>query len=624
MKTSTKSAPDLQYKFLIKIFFICLLVVAFSVAALPSRADKAEDDAKAALQAWKDAVKDVKDKKDKLTAAHEKVEIAAAKAAKSGKKQTPEQEQQLKDLRAEEAAAAAELEKAEAAREAARQALENALMALPDDSDLRKQLKKERDGFILDNPDARGPSTRQNNVSAQSQSNTPVTKTAGGLQVITFDTGSGRVTVNLPADMRAGDTISGTVIADPNGQTPEERAKDRTALRQHVVTITSLVDPKPLAQTPPLAIFDLSLGVPRSGESTIVSESFAAPKRLQVSVFLMPNENSASGPCMRSGPLTAINEGCSPISRLVIEGLRPQTGITADSNSPSPTFAIPILGQSGRPIAIPGPFDGNSSNTGVSFEPTVAEATPPDNYRGGWTDFTVLAESPRQTVITPPSNIIGPIRIRVKEGTTETIAPLRSVGVKLSAPKTNLRRGESTQLMVEVSGLQGIKEPVPLTLESQGVITMTGGNYQPLTIQPSQVAADGSYSTTRGVTGVQAGGWSATATVVTSPFNACFEPDNPVAPKLVRLNTFTGDYMFSCPGSAATQTSSGPITGKGTVEMKGCLLTLTHNAPDRRIHLTIDQCTKSGSATVEMPANAMKFTAAKMSFGDCDNVEPCF
>ena len=54
----------------------------------------------------------------------------------------------------------------------------------------------------------------------------PASTTRDGLRIVTFDTLQGRVIVNLPDDMRAGDTISGTVIAEPKGNTPEERAKN--------------------------------------------------------------------------------------------------------------------------------------------------------------------------------------------------------------------------------------------------------------------------------------------------------------------------------------------------------------------------------------------------------------
>jgi hypothetical protein len=203
----------------------------------------------------------------------------------------------------------------------------------------------------------------------------------------------------------------------------------------------------------------------------------------------------------------------------------------------------------------------------------------------------------------------------VKEGDKQSTGNFRNVGVNLSAPKTSLRRGESTELKVEVQGLEGIKEPVPLTLKSQGVITMTGGNYQPLTIQPSQVGGDGSYATTRGITGLQAGGWTATATVVTGPFNVCLQ-DDARPTRTILLNTVTGGYSIPLPGgSSMAQTSDAPAIGEATLVMKGCILTLRDDVAARKLLVTLDTCTNAGSAAVET-ANRPKFTITDRNISD--------
>jgi hypothetical protein len=49
------------------------------------------------------------------------------------------------------------------------------------------------------------------------------TESASGLQSTTFDTLVGTVTVNLPDDLAAGDTISGTVIAEAKNKPPRPK-----------------------------------------------------------------------------------------------------------------------------------------------------------------------------------------------------------------------------------------------------------------------------------------------------------------------------------------------------------------------------------------------------------------
>jgi len=239
-----------------------------------------------------------------------------------------------------------------------------------------------------------------------------------------------------------------------------------------------------------------------------------------------------------------------------------------------------------------------------------------ENVSGGFGLINPIAKSPRKCVFEAPTNVRGPIELYLKEGNIQTKGEYRNVGVNLSAPKTSLLRGERTTLTVQVSGLEGINEPVPLTLECKGVITMEGGTYQPLVIRPSQVGADGRYSTTRGITGVQTGVWGATATVVTHRFDVCLQDDTAPA-RRVLWNTFTGDYIFTNPfpppkpsGQPPQTDSTTPtsLPGTGKITMKGCIFTLEHNAPDRRVMSRIDQCTKTGRASVQTVSPKVKFT----------------
>jgi len=516
----------------------------------------------------------------------------------SGGKITPELEAALAKGRADVAAAEAALKEAEAQLLAARAELEKAIAELPD-GELKDQLKRER--------------------------NFPSLVPASGLHTIKFDTNSGQVTVNLPDDMMAGDTISGTVIAEPKGQTQEERTKNKAELQTYVVAIFP-ADPRP-PKTPPIVTFDLSKGLTQSSGSTIVAETFAAPKKVNVGLFLMPNQNSPIGACGRSGSLVAINESCSPISQLVFTV--PSGPVIANPMpTPTLTFVVPTMGQTGKPVVITGPFDGDSTNTGVTFQPVL-----PDNPNAlpatPGTTFPVIAESPRQCVVASPTNVTGPLQVTVNEGGKQTTSPFRNVAVTLSAPKTSLLKGEQTTLTVQVSGLDGIKKPVPLTLESKGVITMEGGTYQPLMIQPSQVGADGRYTTTRGITGIQAGGWNATATVVTHRFNVCLQDDTAPA-RRVLWNTVTGDYTFTNPfpppgqPSQTGNTTPPSLTGTGKVIMKGCILTLEHNAPDRRVMSRLDTCSQTGSASVETsPPNSPKVKFMMTDKNTTDNTCTC-
>lgn len=474
--------------------------------------------------------------------------------------------------------------------------------------------------------------------------------TAGGLTVVTFIVKPGIVRVNLPDDMRAGDTISGTVSAEPNGNSKEEQTTNRTELKKlGIQLIGSQADkPEDVGIGDVSTVFKYSLINDReSGNVFTVGLLLGGQTLTKVNVPLTPSGAVITPDPKITAPTTASGAVITPDPKIILpktpsgavitpdpkitqpdtipsgESLPPGQRITPPASLPLDPkyFDLPLLGQTGRPMLISGPFDGDSNNTKLTIGNKPAQ---------------VLAESPREIVVASPSNISGPIEIAVKEGDKETKGSYRNVGVNLSAPKTNLLKGEKTELRVEVNGLEALKQPVPLTITYGGVIVMEGGPYQPLLIQPSQVSADGRYTTTRGITGVEAGGWTATATVVTSRFDFCLQ-DDATPSRGIHWNTFTGDYNFICPGcfpqrtgetaqtggAATTFASPGSpataLTGTGSMTRKGCIITLSHNAPDRRVFARLDACTNSGSSTVESPATKTKFTITDRNMAD----NPC-
>jgi hypothetical protein len=413
----------------------------------------------------------------------------------------------------------------------------------------------------------------------------------GGLKVVTFGTPNGRVIVNLPDDIIVGDTISGTVIAEPKGQSSEERARNRSELNALVVEI----DGKPMQP----------FTTPSKERDAVIQQTFwiyhvDAPK-----VKLVPNAPATS----IFLPISLVNNAGQVLAQTTIPtGLI--TGVP-DGNIPV-TWNIPPLGQAGRPVVISGPFDGNASNT--TLRATVQDFEKnTENVSGG---FGLLAESPRKAIFSSPTNVTGPIEITLNEGSQQKKGNYRNVGVNLSAPKTSLLKGESTELRVEVNGLQGITEPVPLHLVKGGVVTLQGGDVQTLSIKPSEVR-NGIYTTTRTITGVQTGSFSITATVVV--FNVCLQDDN--NGNSIIFNRDTGDYTF-CAG-AGNRRSANPIS-LGTLDFSGAvvvqtreiydsmrkaqLFNLEHIAPDRNVSINFNPGSYSGTAIIRTTNPKQKFT----------------
>lgn len=444
------------------------------------------------------------------------------------------------------------------------------------------------------------------------------TSNVGGALEIEADTLIYDVKVYLPDDMAAGDTISGTVVAEPKGNTPEEKEKNSDTLEGLVIEVGGK----------PVSIRQRTFTIQPNFDQTPSKETPGQNQTVTVTIRNAANQSTGRTVI----PIVPFIRFEPPAS----SGQPPQN-VTAPA-SEAARFSFPAIGQQGRPVEIFGPFDGDFSNTRVMYGPAGSSVQDfeknTENVSAGFGIRAPLAESPRKVVFRAPADVTGPIAFMLNEQNARATGAMRNLGVRLSAPKTNLLRGERTTLTVEVSGLQGIKDNVPLQLDSKGVITMDGGSFQNLRIKPNEVQKDGRYTTTRQITGQQAGGFTVTATVIVRRFDMSIQDDKD--PRLGFLwNSFTGDYVFINPPPSAGQTgqSGGKLqpgvgtttgggaqtagsgitppkdpvlppgglnpTGTGKPAMRGCIITLSHNAPDRRVFARLDACTKTGEASVE-------------------------
>jgi hypothetical protein len=274
--------------------------------------------------------------------------------------------------------------------------------------------------------------------------------------------------------MAAGDTISGTVVVEPMGSNDQEKTVNGAELRGYVIS---------LSQSKPTGTgSDFTVNVPlvTPGTFTLKIPTSGSTNSNGLGIRL----TNADGSHVLSG------------SQTIPLNAAPQSVGTAQSG-----FQLPKLGQTGRPIEILGQFDGNAANTSLNI---------------GGQNVNALTESPRGLIFLSPTNITGPTELSVKDGNNQSKGEYRNVDVKLSAPTTTLTKGESTTLTIEVLGLKGIQENVPLELSKTGVVTMEGGDFQTRIILPTEVADKEPFTFTRSLTGQQAGAFGVTATVVIS------------------------------------------------------------------------------------------------------------
>lgn len=163
-----------------------------------------------------------------------------------------------------------------------------------------------------------------------------------------------------------------------------------------------------------------------------------------------------------------------------------------------PNHRLPRFGQHGRPVEILGSFDGNYTNTTVNV---------------GGNPVKILSESTDKLVFEGP-DFVGPTEIVLKEAQAVARSPYRNIRIRLSAPKTNLQKGERTILTVEVEGLQGIQQEVTFKLEISGVASFLEAETGTISIPPQTVDAGGRFVLRRTVIANQVGNWAVNATIL--------------------------------------------------------------------------------------------------------------
>ncbi len=324
------------------------------------------------------------------------------------------------------------------------------------------------------------------------------TATLSGVVTVALETKKGQVKLTLPADIRAGDTISGTVNEyDARGNV----AKPDT---QHRVS-----------DTLEGAVIDIN-GQQHRLRGRILT--FAVPAIVGATLPVILRDRSGRE-LARSQ--IQVNQRVPAVAPSQPDGERPNS--QAPDNSPSTPlgeFHPPRIGQIGRELSIPGKFDGNASTTSVSLGNQPAE---------------LLVEWPRGAVVRVPENAQpGPTMLTVEEvfnapgRTMPQVArekfKFNTVSVDLKADKVNLMRGEGTTLHVTLSGLDDYEEQFTLKLDNltPQVVRFTGkGNNQQRqgaqpkcqfevlrkTINPAE-ARNGVITLNEQLTGIQAGAFT--------------------------------------------------------------------------------------------------------------------
>jgi hypothetical protein len=359
---------------------------------------------------------------------------------------------------------------------------------------------------------------------------------ARGLQMVTFRIDQGALYLRLPEDMAAGETIGGSFFHEPAGKTDDERARNAAAMNGLRVALEDRVR-VPVTQP-------FSWTTPRSDSDDA--------KLVEITL-----EDSRGDDVVKT--------------RITIQPavLPSPAGQAADT-----TFTLPRFGQHGGRTVIIGPFDGRLETTEIRL--SDAAVTP-------------AAESPRRVIFFGPTSPTGMTSLVLTERTTTVRIAYRHVKVTLTAPKTNLQRGEKTTLTATVDGLDGLADEIPLYLEKFGVVRMDGGDTQVVRIAPGDVKA-GQFTTTRAITGLERGSFIVNATVLYEPFDISIVDE--ITAQTLQVHSLTGDYTLCASGVR--------LTGRGSVRIEDRTVELTDPQSARRVEAKFTPGSRDAKASARL------------------------
>ena len=172
---------------------------------------------------------------------------------------------------------------------------------------------------------------------------------------------------------------------------------------------------------------------------------------------------------------------------------------------PAPAAEFPTSGTAGNPLQIKYPTGG----------------VLPENafFKIGDMPAPILTATAGSVVVQNNYTTPGVTEIETNIGNTVQRYKFRNITLRLSADKTNLVKGETTPLRIEVAGLANLRAPAAMTIDATGVVNMTGGNAQKFSIPASEIGADGVYRIGRTLTGTSAGSFGVKVVVVVEKEN---------------------------------------------------------------------------------------------------------
>ena len=295
-----------------------------------------------------------------------------------------------------------------------------------------------------------------------------------GLTTAVFSISAGVIKLYLPDDIRPGDVISCRMKAEPAGKNAKEVEKNLGEFKNYFFSLNN--------------------------------EKFPVDNPDKTFQFFVHPDR----------PLT------SPIELLNVSGFKAGElaipTIPGKDQKPAPeTCMISSHALVAAPLRVTGPFDGDLTNTSCSIDNKPVE---------------ILAESPRQCILTYPADAQGLHTLTVQEnGKPSCSAPVSGVDMNVSAGKLELRKREKTYIDVNITGLQNLPDKAVLTLTNvtADVVNMLPSNNVIIPLFPDTVSS-GTFNQRFNIQSIQAGSFTVNVNLDLPEISATNAPTETVPP----------------------------------------------------------------------------------------------
>jgi hypothetical protein len=244
---------------------------------------------------------------------------------------------------------------------------------------------------------------------------------------------------------------------------------------------------------------------------------------------------------------------------------------------PAPPY-VPSYAVAGDPSAVVGRFNGDLSDTRLTIQQRAA---------------ALLAETPVKLYLRTPDDLSGKVHLECSDAGTTQSADLNILQLHLAVGKSDMSPGETTDLQIQLTGLEGLEADVPMTVTNLDPenITLEGGEKQQTVIHPPADAPGGTYSATLPIRALRRGTFNITVDV---------EPPGETTTSEALCNCYINEHSYLLPEYVCQALGGNCNRPPESGEMPEQYLSASKNPPVFSVEAPSEITPETGTAQIQV------------------------